>query len=1526
MNTVFVSSTFRDMYFERDALQEYVLPMLDKEAQKYGRSVSFCDLRWGVDTADLEESSTYKKVLDVCFDEIDRSTSPMIIIVGERFGWIPPESTVKQISMQREIELSDLQTSVTALEIEYGTFVKNRYSLIYFREIEGDYAPEWGSEDSFHKEKLELLKNRLCSLSNGKVKPYKMRFSGGVANKDDLNSFAQTVYEDVSEYLFQQWSCDSTDAGESSKRIIRSFIYEKASLFRARNAELDKLKAYMERGERLILIKGNTGSGKSTFFSKAATVLRNSGWEVIPFVAGLTVESATAEGVAAQLANFFHLEKQSDDHPDEPGIGVESGLSSDKLTLSLNTICSQIDDDKKYVIMIDAVDQLQESDFRNEFKFIPKTLSEKLRIIMTCASDFDTKRIENSSITLTLSPLNTIDKNKVLRSILSAHHKELSYEVINAILSRKESSNPLYLSLMIQRLLIMNREDFAAIDRDGGNMKSILYRQLSIIEQSVDSVEEISVALISEAGKRFNPSLISKVCDYLAVSRFGLRVSDLELLCSDDWNYLDFAHMLAYMRDSFFVREDGRIDFVHKSLRSGLEKHIKNVSQIHREILNVLKALDNNDALRQRELIYHCSQADDKSYLNYYVALCAAKLGEEYGKTAVGCLHDLCVSERKWVCIWIDEADSYKYRNNIIYILAHHVAYRFSESARETEVMLEVYRHLAVLAEAAFQENKKDNQLWALFLIYGALGRCAERVSRAGFHTNALELEKNSGYSLDYFRTGRELIDRGLLSKRDQFWLYYRTVLFLKTTHRQEDVEKAIRIGEDGLKLGVDKDVDPINAGALFGCLGELYGRANQLSKREEMYRRDLELRKRGAQHNPTPDNLLLLSGAYYNVGTALILTLRNTEGIKYLEKGMKIQENALDELLALGDQPSESTLFYASSNYDQITKAYIQESAQSEKSQHLKKAYETAMKSLLVYRRYSELFDNTSELHEKYNVLKNVVEESKKCTDISVNTLTDELIKNFYIIVEQDRTHYSIISKGTTEKILEADLLGMIRVINAANPSNPYIEKLKQVYCDTIIKNYSNRIKENRDKEDYKPDYNEIFWLFNKSYYLSQLNEDCYDRESLNTALECVRIVELIHARDKDAESLRFLIDVYAKTGMCYSQIKDYENALKYYHKALNYTCPESKENVKNRINYFNNYLNTVCMYLQDLQDKNDFSNVFEICTEAIKLSDEIETDKVSSVISLHSIVMCYCRLKVNHLHEVKENEDNTGLSELNKMVTTDYKRLLRKDPFIRKIVESTVSYAEMVNRTIPINEKNVSSVKIHYKDLDLCILLLKAILEDSRLLLVYEEYHKNYDLIIEICQTAITYYNCFRSVDFENDNHYSYMTFYKKLKEAKEKKHLQDLEKDNQPIFGIPDGYSKHSFYNGSVYEGEWKDGFCSGHGTMIYPDGKKYEGSFEFGKREGYGELTWDNGNSFYKGFWHDDLREGFGETESQNGFCYVGEWAKGKINGYGKKVNNGSVIYGLWKSGSLQKETSKFTVNKCIKKHRKLIRKK
>ena len=84
MDTIFISSTFQDMQFERDAIQSIVLPRLNATAHEYGQSVSFCDLRWGINTKEMDEENMNRKVLEVCLDEIDRSNPPMVVILGER--------------------------------------------------------------------------------------------------------------------------------------------------------------------------------------------------------------------------------------------------------------------------------------------------------------------------------------------------------------------------------------------------------------------------------------------------------------------------------------------------------------------------------------------------------------------------------------------------------------------------------------------------------------------------------------------------------------------------------------------------------------------------------------------------------------------------------------------------------------------------------------------------------------------------------------------------------------------------------------------------------------------------------------------------------------------------------------------------------------------------------------------------------------------------------------------------------------------------------------------------------------------------------------------------------------------------------------------------------------------------------------------------------------------------------------------------------------------------------------------------
>ena len=55
MRLVFVSSTFKDMQFERDALSARVAPRIDTFLSLYGENVHFGDLRWGVNTSEMDD-------------------------------------------------------------------------------------------------------------------------------------------------------------------------------------------------------------------------------------------------------------------------------------------------------------------------------------------------------------------------------------------------------------------------------------------------------------------------------------------------------------------------------------------------------------------------------------------------------------------------------------------------------------------------------------------------------------------------------------------------------------------------------------------------------------------------------------------------------------------------------------------------------------------------------------------------------------------------------------------------------------------------------------------------------------------------------------------------------------------------------------------------------------------------------------------------------------------------------------------------------------------------------------------------------------------------------------------------------------------------------------------------------------------------------------------------------------------------------------------------------------------------------
>lgn len=65
MKTIFISSTFQDMQYERDIIQAKVLPRIREFVKQYGETIELCDLRWGIDSANLSESESTGKILQV---------------------------------------------------------------------------------------------------------------------------------------------------------------------------------------------------------------------------------------------------------------------------------------------------------------------------------------------------------------------------------------------------------------------------------------------------------------------------------------------------------------------------------------------------------------------------------------------------------------------------------------------------------------------------------------------------------------------------------------------------------------------------------------------------------------------------------------------------------------------------------------------------------------------------------------------------------------------------------------------------------------------------------------------------------------------------------------------------------------------------------------------------------------------------------------------------------------------------------------------------------------------------------------------------------------------------------------------------------------------------------------------------------------------------------------------------------------------------------------------------------------------
>jgi len=680
---IFVSSTFKDMHAERDMLNFDVFPEIAEFIRDYGEELTFIDLRWGINTQTLDDDEGARKILSVCLDEIDNSKPYLIAFLGERYGWIPNKKLIESAIKQKPLEfsyLAEIEKSVTALEIEYGALAQKGlidHCLFYFRKplpfekLNQEHRNLYCSEGEEYKRRLDELKAKIIN-SGGKIKEYTADWDEEKNCVTGLDELKNLIISDLKILI-------KKDFGEKKKLIWQEkeikeaefFFKSMLNRFSAREKLCHEVTGEILSGSsNLILIKGESGSGKSTMMAKLAANTKERKLHVLPIVCGRSKNTFSYFDVWRQivyyledLLNLPHREKKEYEHK-------PSSLAVDwiQVIAKLMHDCSK-KLTEPVVIFIDGVDKLSSyRDFQDLFRRLLAMLPKNAVFVVSCSDDFDASLKKSKKINFrvfTLDDLDADEKKSVLDKLEASQHyqKELPSEVKNKLLSMPQSSNPLYLSMMYHRMVMLDSDDFREIMYLGDGIEGQTKYMLRLIEDAPDDIDGVAAMIMEEAASRINEELCNEVLRLIAVTRYGLREADFKYIFrkrnetdNTEFNMLDVHRLYKYMRPYFYERSDGRINFAYECFRSGILKKLsqQELKQLNEEVFALLGSLPDLNPVHKDEYVYFAWKCNNKlQFLRRIKSYNDEHSPEKYllYKAAIARgLYDICMKDRgKWL-------------------------------------------------------------------------------------------------------------------------------------------------------------------------------------------------------------------------------------------------------------------------------------------------------------------------------------------------------------------------------------------------------------------------------------------------------------------------------------------------------------------------------------------------------------------------------------------------------------------------------------------------------------------------------------------------------------------------------------------------------------------------------------------------------------------------------------------------------------------------------------------------------------
>ncbi len=608
---VFVSSTFRDMYDEREELTKYVFPELRKRCKE--RRVEFVDvdLRWGV----TEEQAERGEALPICLAEIHKTRPYFIGILGDRYGWVPDKIEKKVTDEHAWLE-KHTGKSITSLEIQYGILEDTEMkglAFFYFRDpktsekIEADLSkkPDYKPDPKTSHDKLKALKESICKSG------YPVR-----ENYPDHKSLAKMVLDDLWAVIDKRFPEEEVPTALEYERMgHEQFAAARTKVYIGRDEYFTQLNDHVNSTNPPLVLTGESGAGKSALISKWVTEYKkaHSGEFMVLHFIGSTPESASYTKIIRRIMEEIKIREQ--ERLGKKGIGEkEEGISLSSMGGDKDEIPS--DPGKlvevfplwlaraaamgKCTIILDGLNQLEDKDNAPDLGWLPEFFTENIRVITSTLKGRSLDALKKRNYqTITIQPFTSEERKKFIVEYLSRYSKKLSEPQTDHVASHKQTANPLYLRTLLEELRV-----FGIYEGLDNKIKDYLKAQ------TVDDLFEMILERLEADYGREHKGLVKDVMAMLWASRRGL--SEKEILGLLNIPQAVWSPLHNALEESL-VSRSGLLTFFHDYLRKAVEdRYLKHTESKHASHLRLADYFEKKeiDDRKADELPWQLCQAE----------------------------------------------------------------------------------------------------------------------------------------------------------------------------------------------------------------------------------------------------------------------------------------------------------------------------------------------------------------------------------------------------------------------------------------------------------------------------------------------------------------------------------------------------------------------------------------------------------------------------------------------------------------------------------------------------------------------------------------------------------------------------------------------------------------------------------------------------------------------------------------------------------------------------------------------------